>query len=454
MSIGYKASKQSAGKRLSTSLSTWTAVDAGGGTLPTGGSYTRPADWLALPDVGTTQQFVGLYAIFTQQNLLAIRVQGNYTVDWGDGVIENYNSSVTAYHSYNYSAINANTLSSRGYKQVIVKITPQAGYNITELNFQRMYTGQLVAGMSYPWLEMTAYTPYLTALLVGAVNTDSNNYNDPNIGMQYLEMVDFRSTAITEATSAFANCTSLQVVKNMAGNFQYTPYMFYNCAIKSVPALSMSNCSDARFMFANSKLETFPTMTLTNLQSATGMFSNTNIVTVPNLTLTNCYNTQYMFAECDSLRTVGNVTIKGGVYVPAQGGLVRYLEYMFKNSRLLSSVGTMDILSNTTLLQMGSCFENCGIVKVPSVTNMDSNNPSVFEYSFISAFNLIDVSNILGVGASINFSNTKLSSASLNLVYGLLNTSAASRTINVSNCIGAAGSNKTIATNRGWTVIG
>jgi len=454
MSIGYKASKQSASKRLSTSLSTWTAVDAGGGTLPTGGSYTRPADWLTLPDVGTTEQFVGLYAIFTQQNLLAFRAQGAYTIDWGDGTIENYGSSVVAYHSYTYSSISASTLSSRGYKQVIIKVTPQAGYHLTELNFQRNYLGQLAQGMSYPWLEMSAYTPYLTNLLVGAVTTDSSAYYNQNNGMQYLEIVDFKSTAITDATNAFANCTSLQQVKTMAGNFQRTPYMFYNCPIKSVPALSMSSCSDASFMFAKSKLETFPTMTLTNLQQATGMFQNTNLVTVPNLTLTNCFNAQYMFSDCYSLKTVGNVTIKGGLYVLAQGGLVRYLEYMFMNTPLLSSVGTMDILSNTTLLQMGACFANCGIVKVPSITNMDSNNPSVYEYNFISAYNLIDVSNIVGVGASINFTNTKLSSTSLNTVYELLNTSANSRSINVTNCFGAAGSNKTLATNRNWTVYG
>lgn len=454
MTIGYKASKQSASKRLSTQLSTWTAVDAGGGTLPTGGStYTRPSDWLALPDVGTTQQFIGLYAVFTQQNLLAFRVNGNYTVDWGDGVIENFTANTVASHSYNYATISASTLSSRGYKQVIIKITPQAGYNITELNFQRFYTGQVTAGMPYNWLEMVAYTPYLNSLLVGTTTRD--DASDFNNIIPLLEIVDFKSTAITDATNAFKNCRALQLVKSFAANLQYAQYMFQYTAIKSIPLLNLANCSDTRWMFANSKLETVPDFNLANVQRSSGMFFSSNITTVPNLTLTNCYNAQYMFADCYNLRSVGSITMKGGIYVPAQSGMVRYTDYMFQNTPALTTIGTLDITSNTTMLIMGSAFNNCGMVKLPEIVSIDSNSRSVYQYDFGGCYNLADVSSItLGISTYIIFRNAKLSAASLNTIYGLLNTSGISKTIDVSNCFGAAGSTKSIATNRGWTVIG
>lgn len=457
MTIGYKASKQSAAKRLSTQLSTWTAVDQGGGTVSTS-SYTRPSDWLAMPDLGTTQQFVGLYAIFTDQNLLTVRASGNYTVDWGDGIIENYTSNVAAYHSYSYAAISSNTLSSRGYKQVFVKITPQAGYNITALNFQRMYTGQAIQGMPYNWLEMAAYTPYLTDLLVGAVTHDANMYYDQNNGMPLLEIVDFKSTAITDATNTFCNCKSLQLVKSFAGNLVYTPYMFANTGIKSIPLLSLGSCTDARSMFANSKLESIPNFTLTNVQQATSMFSGTNITSVSNLTLTNCYSANSMFANCYQLRTVGSVTVSGGIYVPAQSGQVRYCDNMFQNTPSLTTIGTVNISTGaqaTYQVSMVNMFDNSGIIKLPDISRIDTSGLLVYSWDLGGMYNLSDTTVLtLGIGASISFRNAKLSSASLNAIYSQLNTSASSRTINVTNCFGSAGSNKTLATNRNWTVVG
>jgi len=93
--------------------------------------WTRPADWLTMPTPGT-QEFVGLLAITDDTvNYLALQFAGNYTVDWGDGVTENVATGVKAQHQYTYSAISSSTLSTRGYKQVLVRVTPQSGQNLT-----------------------------------------------------------------------------------------------------------------------------------------------------------------------------------------------------------------------------------------------------------------------------------------------------------------------------------
>lgn len=56
--------------------------------------YERPIDWLVLDTPASGQEkFVGLYAIFERyDNRVAVKVTGAYTVDWGDGVIENFAS--------------------------------------------------------------------------------------------------------------------------------------------------------------------------------------------------------------------------------------------------------------------------------------------------------------------------------------------------------------------------
>ena len=57
--------------------------------------WVRPSTWLTLPTVNSNEdKIVGLFAIFEESNFVALQIQGNYTVDWGDGLVENFNSGV------------------------------------------------------------------------------------------------------------------------------------------------------------------------------------------------------------------------------------------------------------------------------------------------------------------------------------------------------------------------
>jgi len=78
-------------------------------------AWQRPSDWLPLPALtGTEQKFVGLFAIYEDANFLALSAGGAYTVDWGDGTVENIASGSTSQHEYQWSNVPANTLSSQG----------------------------------------------------------------------------------------------------------------------------------------------------------------------------------------------------------------------------------------------------------------------------------------------------------------------------------------------------
>ena len=58
-------------------------------------TWTRPADWLAMPTPGV-QEVIGLMAVYDDGgNYVALNCQGAFTVNWGDGTIVNYPSNTT-----------------------------------------------------------------------------------------------------------------------------------------------------------------------------------------------------------------------------------------------------------------------------------------------------------------------------------------------------------------------
>lgn len=76
------------------------------------GDWIRPADWLPIDNlvVAGEQKTVGLYVDPNvnnkgMTNTVAFVVTGNYTVDWGDGVVDNFNSNVVAEHIYDYNSL-------------------------------------------------------------------------------------------------------------------------------------------------------------------------------------------------------------------------------------------------------------------------------------------------------------------------------------------------------------
>jgi surface protein len=70
------------------------------------GSWSRP-EWRDIGTVGPTEQkFVGLHAVFPEDgNFCSFTCAAAYTVDWGDGVVENFSSGAQANHIYNYNDV-------------------------------------------------------------------------------------------------------------------------------------------------------------------------------------------------------------------------------------------------------------------------------------------------------------------------------------------------------------
>lgn len=70
--------------------------------------WTRNPSWLSLTPVTSVEQKLrGLFAVLdTTNNYVAFVAQGDYTVDWGDGNVNNYSSNSKASHYYDYTDSN------------------------------------------------------------------------------------------------------------------------------------------------------------------------------------------------------------------------------------------------------------------------------------------------------------------------------------------------------------
>ena len=138
-----------------------------------------PISWLPMPVIPETDEkchvLVAVYDCGT--NFIALSAQGAYTVDWGDGVVEDFASNVTAEHNYSYSNVNlSNTSESEyGYKQAMITIKPQAGNNITTIDFFKKHSSLSASDNAYlqPILGITINLEFLNNL--------SLSYNTINV---------------------------------------------------------------------------------------------------------------------------------------------------------------------------------------------------------------------------------------------------------------------------------
>lgn len=245
----------------------------GGGGGGEATAWTRPADWLTLTDPAAGEEkFVGLHAVWpTDGNFVALRFNGDYTVDWGDGSsLENVTGNTSAYHEYTYSSISADTESARGYRQVIVTVTPQAGQSLTSMI---MYVKHNQTGLnnsySTGWLDMSVRLPNLTGLQIGSTGTV--------VLHNMLEQVKLlENGSVSSFSNTFANASSLKsVVLEDTSAVDNMSSMFNTCiSLQSVPLFDTSAATNVSSMFLNcTSLQSVPLLDTSAATSFVNMFS-------------------------------------------------------------------------------------------------------------------------------------------------------------------------------------
>ena len=245
------------------------------GNLP----YTRPSEWMTLPTVlDTDQKFVGLHMVTVDSCFCALSAAGAYTVDWGDGTTQNIATGVTAYHQYDYATLTTTstsdaTITSFGYKQAIVTVTPQAGQQLTSLNLNVKHNQTGLQLYSSGFVDVAIASPYLVGCFIGATNTSGTQ----SITMQDLEIVNIVTSAVLNFSFCLYGCYSLQSVDTMGmSSCTNATSMFQNCrSLQTVPLFNLAACTNANNMFSGCpSLQTVPLFNLGACTNATGMFQS------------------------------------------------------------------------------------------------------------------------------------------------------------------------------------
>jgi surface protein len=391
------------------------AINAAGTNL----GWTRPADWITLTaPTSNEQKFVGLLGISNDNsNYVALLAQGNYTVDWGDGVTENFTSNTKASHQYTYSSISS-SITSDGFKQVIVTVTPQAGQNLTSIDLQQTFTRtSLGTTAQIPWLDIAiAGTNLSTIKLTGSVS--------PTFAMGYLQRVNIVSSNLTSYAGLFAYCTALKnFTVNSNSTITNTSSMFDGClSLESVPLFNTASVTTMSSMFDSCiSLESVPLFNTASVTIMSNMFngcvslksvplfdtssvttmasmfdSGVSLKSVPLFNTPVLSNTSNMFNGCSSLESVPLFNTAS----------VTTMANMFEGCASLKSV---PLLNTSSVTAMSSMFSNCNSLQsVPlfdtsSVTSMFSMFYNCLSLEYVPLF---DTSSVTSMSSMLNGCNS------------------------------------------------
>lgn len=277
-------------------------------------TYTRPSDWTDLPALSQGDEKVYLLVNVDENgaNYMRLKFQGNYTVDWGDGTANtNHNSNTDADHEFLWANAPSSSLTSQGFRQVIVTVTAQSGSQLTIWNL--------------------ATSPY--------VPTGTTYNGSVNHGVCRVKM-------------AGPNFTSLQQA------------MYYYKGLKEFEYIGTNSVTNVSNMFNNctslEKVTAFDTSTVTNFSS---MFRYSTIHTIPQFDLSSATSITYMFADCSSVYKLPKMTLPS---------TVTNLTYVFRYATKLQEIPFNNLNHVTTFT---SAFEHCYAIRgfnysLDSATNL------------------------------------------------------------------------------------
>jgi surface protein len=342
----------------------WVVNSAGGrlfGLIPPTipDAWVRPTDWLTLPTLTAGQQkFVGLFKVDeTNVNPVTVWARGNYTVDWGDGSTpQNVATGITVERNIQWADAPSSSLTSDGFRQVIVTVTPQAGQNLTELSFDNQHSTITGGAGVRKWLDIAGVGSELTGLYMSAYD---------NFRWTSLKKFTFVGPSkITNMYALFFNCVELRQVDFEPSFTSYattTRWMFINCyQLRSIPPMDTANVTNMNSMFE-------ACMTLTSLPPM-----DTSNVTNMEQTFSFCYNLEYV----PVMTTTANVTNMKGMFrnsyklrsiPPMDTSNVTTMQNMFLQCKNLQSAPELDT-SNVT--NMSGMFDGCD--KIESVPHYDT----------------------------------------------------------------------------------
>ena len=197
---------------------------------------------------------------------------------------------------------NVSNLSTRGYRQALVKITPQSGQNLTLVNYGVSHSSWASNLISSQIIEIDQHLPNATTFKVYTSN--QVHY--------YLEQFNWRGNHnVTSYGSLFRNCYRLQsVVALPFTNSSLNCYrLFYNARLLRIfPTINITSCTNAAEMFYGSGIEWLGDVTITGtVTSYTSLFrSCSKLLGIESLTINTSTSSviNMLYGSCSNLRYV------------------------------------------------------------------------------------------------------------------------------------------------------
>ena len=266
--------------------------------------YVRNPELLELPTlVDGDEEILILQKVFEQgENWLVVQIQGAYEVDWGDGDVTTHTSGSKAYKSVNWSGVSSSTLTSGGYRQAIVRITPQAGQQLTLFNGAQPITED----------------PLVPNSNVVSVKMAGQNFTTMTTAFQnFTNLQDFEfvgSNNFNAINNMFANCYNLRKVYQLDTSSAVSmTQLFTGCFnLLEIPQLNLDNCTNLTSGFYNcTNLTYIPTIDLSNspLTSLNGSFRNcVKISKLPVKNTEKITNFLYTFSGLENITSIEGIT--------------------------------------------------------------------------------------------------------------------------------------------------
>ncbi len=417
-------------------------------------TWVRPVDWLPLSPAASGT-VTGLYAVFNNTtNFATLRFQtsnaASYTIDWGDGVVDTVANNAIAQHNYDWNNVSSSTITSEGYRQAVITVTPPSGASFTYANFGDKYSSGVTipAAVRYStgWLDLSINLPGLTTgqrLLIGTnsvrhgmlqqINilswgniTSANSLFTGCAGLESLNSSEWNTSAITTFESMFFECSSLKVLD--ASTWNTSSVTSLGSMFRGCPSLIEVKCSgwntSSVWNMANFALACYA---LTKID-----VSGWNVSGVS--TLLNAFNSCYSLQKLElGSWTLNSLTTASGCFTGCWS---------------LHDIGVTSI-SIPVATNLNNLFQNCYNLQSIGTINVSS---SALTTSICADCHSLKSAGISGINTTTSFANCMLSGTQLNTIYTNLSATGTGKTITVTGNFGTATDDPTIAEAKGWTV--
>lgn len=454
----------------------------------------------------------GNTGITSNSNFLAIRARPAYIVDWGDGTTGAFADLATASKQYNYYSLPEGNLTAEGYKQVIVQITPQGANNLTyiDLNVKAVIAGvTLPNGTPQNYLELKIKAPFLNnsagsganskyPLLksvefigptqVTTTSTISNLNNLEHIGGEQwttaitsalgflfvgnssLKAINFLDTRnATSAVQTTNGCSALRIFPPIhTGKVTTFSSMFYNnYSLESVPYLDTSLSNNFLQMHtSNTSLRRIPEYNTASATTFNSMFTSCfSLLEIPNLNTSNVTDFGGAFNSIFSVKTFPNINTSNGTNFGSWLRFATRLNVIPEFNYNKATSVSLGYANNLSAWKMGTISGGTGLTAYSNI--FAATRPIIAGVSSaagITFFNTtegtffppsIRVGPVYNASSTLSYLNASMSPTALNEVFtGLATLSGICASINITGNWGSSGCNRSIATSKGWTVIG